>query len=91
MAIAATIIFAFSLVFPFADFLFPGQDKAGKGMITGLFVFGLWLMAVILALIAFIRSFKDNGGRSAKIFARLPLIFIVTLIAFGLISAIYFG
>ena len=65
-----------------AGVLFPGQDPAGEGMMTGLVAIGALIVALVLALVAFTRARKkENLDGVTKFIARAPL----ALIALGVL------
>lgn len=92
--VASLIVFAVGfLAAGAADFLFPGQDPAGKAMMAGLLGFLFWGIALLLSIIAFAFSFGKQEARNFwnLLLGRGPLILVVIVLVAGFVIAINFG
>lgn len=86
LGLLSLVVFASGWVVPFL--LYGGQDPAGQAMMGGLLAFLFWGVALVLAIVAFVKSFRGDPGKAAKVFGRAPLFLIVLLVVVGLVLAI---
>ena len=66
-----------------------GGDPAGEAMLTGLLGFGAVAIAFVIAIVAFVLSFKQKPlDRVTAYLSRGPLILFVVLLVFGVLLAV---
>lgn len=86
LGIVSLVLFALGSILPFL--LFTNSDPAGNAMMGGLAAFVFWAGAIVLAIIAFIKSFRGNLSIAARVVGRAPLLLILLVIAVGVVVAI---